>query len=78
MPEDGLTPREREQLAAVGVIADLPADEVDAWVLVVAKPSGLFAVVSDLCCTPHTVGMICHAATSLAVDVANLDHAEHT
>lgn len=78
MADEILTPREAEQLAAVSVIADLPADQIDAWALVVARPSGLFAVVSDLCCNPHTVGMLCHAATSLAVDVASLEHAEHT
>ena len=78
MPDDGLTPREREQLAAAAVIADLPADEIDAWALIVVRPSGLFKVTSDLCCQPHTVGMMAHAAASLAIDVANLEHAEHT
>ena len=78
MPYDGLTPRETEQLAAVSAVADVPEDQVDAWCLVIARDSGLFTVVSDLCCQPHTVGMLCHAATSIAVDVANLEHAEHT
>lgn len=78
MPDDALTPREAEQLAAAGVVADLPAEEIDAWALIIARPSGLFTVVSDLCCQAHTVGMLTHAATTLAVDVANLEHAEHT
>lgn len=77
MPDEDLTPREAEQLAAVQVITDLPAEEIDGWAVVVSKPSGTFLIVSDLCCHPHTVGMLAHAVAIQMDDIASLYHIEH-
>jgi hypothetical protein len=62
-------------LASVSFITEVPAEEIEHWVVVAVKHDDTFRVGSDLCCAAHAVMVLAATAADLSMSVGEAHHA---
>ena len=62
-------------LDAVAFITEVPADEIDQWVVVAVKKDETFRIGSDLCCWGHAAMLLTATTADLMATVAAGMHA---
>lgn len=61
-------------LSWVSSITEVPADQIEQWIVVAVKKDDTFRVGSDLCCSAHAVMVLAATAADLAASVGTTMH----